>query len=47
MSDRVHGGVNTTVRAEVLGTHRPALTVIQAGIWDSAWLIEIEAIAAA
>jgi 2-iminobutanoate/2-iminopropanoate deaminase len=31
----------------ILGDHRPALTVIVAGIWDPAWLIEIEAIAAA
>lgn len=47
LSDRAHAGVNTAVRTEVLGAHRPALTVILAGIWDPAWLIEIEAIAAA
>ncbi|KQZ65322.1 hypothetical protein ASD53_18455 [Lysobacter sp. Root559] len=37
------------VRQEVLGRlpHPPALTVIVAGIYDSAWLLEIEAIAAA
>ena len=46
LSDRVHSAVNTAVRNEVLGTHRPALTVVLAGIWDPAWLIEIEAIAA-
>jgi len=46
LADRAYAEVNTTVRAEVLGTHRPALSVIQAGIWDPAWLIEIEAIAA-
>jgi len=37
------------VRQEVLGRlpHPPALTVVVAGIYDSAWLLEIEAIAAA
>jgi hypothetical protein len=35
------------VRQEVLGTHRPALTVIITGIYDERWLLEIEAIAAA
>lgn len=47
LADRADAGVNTRVRAEVLGSHRPALTVIQAGIWDPAWRVEIEAIAAA
>lgn len=37
------------VRQEVLGrlAHPPALTVVVAEIYDSAWLLEIEAIAAA
>jgi hypothetical protein len=30
----------------VLGQHAPALTVLIAGIFDEAWLLEIEAIAA-
>jgi enamine deaminase RidA (YjgF/YER057c/UK114 family) len=47
LSDRAHAAVNTAVRNDVLGDHRPALTVILAGIWDPAWLIEIEAVAAA
>ena len=47
LADRAHAGVNTAVRTEVLGTHRPALTVVLAGIWDPAWLIEIEAVAVA
>jgi enamine deaminase RidA (YjgF/YER057c/UK114 family) len=46
LSDRAHAAVNTAVRNEVLGTHHPALTVVLADIWDPAWLIEIEAIAA-
>jgi hypothetical protein len=32
--------------ASKLGDHRPALTVIIADIYDSQWLLEIEAIAA-
>jgi enamine deaminase RidA (YjgF/YER057c/UK114 family) len=37
---------NAEIRREVLGQHAPALTVIIAGIYDSRWLLEIEAIAA-
>jgi 2-iminobutanoate/2-iminopropanoate deaminase len=44
---RTDADVNSAVRREVLGDHRPALTVVLAGIFDSAWLLEIEAIAAA
>jgi 2-iminobutanoate/2-iminopropanoate deaminase len=45
LSDREHAAVNAQVRAEVLGDHRPALTVIVAEIWDPRWLVEIEAVA--
>lgn len=47
LGDRAHAAVNTAVRSEVLGEHCPALTVIITGIFDPAWLVEIEAIAAA
>ena len=47
LSDREYTPANTDIRNEVLGDHRPALTVIVAGIWDPSWLIEIEAVAAA
>jgi 2-iminobutanoate/2-iminopropanoate deaminase len=47
LADRSHAIENRDVRAEVLGDLKPALTVIIAGIFDSEWLIEIEAIAAA
>jgi len=47
LSDRQFSLENRTVRNEVLGEHSPALTVIVAEIFDSAWLLEIEAIAAA
>ena len=46
LADRSHAEVNGRVRREVLGTHRPALTVIVAEIFDPRWLLEIEAIAA-
>jgi 2-iminobutanoate/2-iminopropanoate deaminase len=35
------------VRNEVLGGRATALTVVIAGIFDAAWLVEIEATAAA
>jgi 2-iminobutanoate/2-iminopropanoate deaminase len=38
---------NRVIRQEVLGPHRPALTVIITGIFDEKWLLEIEAMAAA
>ncbi|MGJ4950977.1 RidA family protein [Bradyrhizobium sp. HKCCYLS20291] len=47
LSDRKYGVENRDVRNEVLGDLAPALTVIIAEIFDSAWLLEIEAVAAA
>lgn len=47
LSDRRYGLENRAIRAEVLGARRPALTVIVCGIFDEAWLLEIEAVAAA
>ncbi len=46
LSDRQYRDENARIRAEVLGEHRPALTIIITGIYDEAWLLEIEAIAA-
>ena len=46
LSDRRDRDVNARVRREVLGDHLPALTIIIAGIYDPAWLLEIEAVAA-
>ncbi|WP_219470447.1 RidA family protein [Nonomuraea rhizosphaerae] len=46
LSDRRYADVNGAVRREVLGDHAPALTVIIAEIFDSAWLLEVEVIAA-
>ncbi len=47
LADRRYAMENRAVRQEVLGERAPALTVIITGIFDEAWLIEIEAIAAA
>ena len=45
LSDRRHAQTNARVRREVLGEHRPGLTVVITGIYDERWLLEIEAIA--
>ncbi|MCK1511400.1 RidA family protein [Bradyrhizobium sp. 190] len=47
LSDRKYALENRQARQETLGDHAPALTVIIAGIFDEAWLLEIEAIAEA
>ncbi|GLH78744.1 enamine deaminase RidA [Bradyrhizobium sp. SSBR45G] len=47
LSDRRYSGENRDIRNEVLHDLSPALTVIIAGIFDSAWLLEIEVVAAA
>ena len=47
LSDRRHRAEFSRVRAEVLGDHRPALTVIITDIYAPEWLLEIEAIAMA
>jgi len=47
LSNRRYRQENYEVRMEVLGERSPALTVIITGIYDEAWLLEIEAIAAA
>ncbi|MCW6009320.1 RidA family protein [Micromonospora sp. CPCC 205371] len=47
LSDREHREANARIRHEVLGDHSPALTIIIAGIYDEAWLLEIEAVAVA
>jgi enamine deaminase RidA (YjgF/YER057c/UK114 family) len=46
LSDRCYAVENREIRQRQLGTATPALTVIIADIFDSAWLLEIEAVAA-
>jgi enamine deaminase RidA (YjgF/YER057c/UK114 family) len=47
LSDRSYALENREVRLRRLAGRQPALTVIVAGIFDEAWLVEIEAVAAA
>jgi len=47
LADRRYAMANREVRKAVLSDRQPALTTIICGIFDEAWLIEIEAIAAA
>ncbi|MBC6461790.1 RidA family protein [Actinomadura sp. HBU206391] len=47
LSGRQHRAANSRIRHEVLGDHRPAITIIITGIYDEAWLLEIEAVAVA
>jgi len=47
LADRAHRIPNRTVRSEVLGDRKIALTVVICDIFDSEWLLEIEAIAMA
>jgi len=46
LADRRWREANYTVRHEVLAGRSPALTVIVCEIYDPAWLVEIEAVAA-
>jgi len=46
LGDRAHSQENSAIRQEVLAGLTPALTIIIAGIYDPAWLLEIEVIAA-
>jgi 2-iminobutanoate/2-iminopropanoate deaminase len=46
LSDRADAAENSAIRREILADLTPALTIIIAGIYDPAWLLEIEAIAA-
>jgi enamine deaminase RidA (YjgF/YER057c/UK114 family) len=47
LADRRFGLENRAIRQEVLGDRRPALTAVITGIFDAAWLVEIEAVAVA
>ncbi len=45
LSDRSHREVNSDVRREVLGAHKPALTVVICELFEPGWVAEIEAVA--
>jgi 2-iminobutanoate/2-iminopropanoate deaminase len=46
LTERGDADANSRIRRELLGAHRPALTVIVAQTLESQWLLEIDAIAA-
>jgi enamine deaminase RidA (YjgF/YER057c/UK114 family) len=46
LSDRDYAEENSAIRRKVLAGLSPALTIIIAGIYDHAWLLEIEVVAA-
>lgn len=46
LADRAHAQENSAIRQEVLAGLTPALTILIAGIYDPAWLLEIEVVAA-
>lgn len=46
LSSRQYAQESGEARRRALGNHAPALTVIIAGIYDEAWLLEVEAVAA-
>jgi enamine deaminase RidA (YjgF/YER057c/UK114 family) len=47
LASRDHREANSRIRNEVLGDHRPAVTIIICDIYAEDWLLEIEAIAMA
>ncbi|QNE19596.1 RidA family protein [Kribbella qitaiheensis] len=47
LSDRQYRAENSEIRAEILGDHAPALTIIICDIYAEEWLLEIDAIAMA
>ena len=47
LSDRALVAQSAGLRQQILGGRSPALTIVIAGIFDEAWLLEIEAVAAA
>lgn len=46
LADRAYAQENSVIRQAVLAGLTPALTIIIAGIYDPAWLLEIEVVAA-
>ena len=47
LSDRSLIAQSKGLRREILGERTPAITIVLTGIYDEAWLLEIEAVAAA
>jgi 2-iminobutanoate/2-iminopropanoate deaminase len=47
LADRCYGLEYRAIRNQILGDRKCALTVVIAGIFDAAWLLEVEAVAMA
>ena len=47
LASREYAELNSEIRQEFMGNHKPALTVIITGIFNEKWLLEIDVIAAA
>jgi 2-iminobutanoate/2-iminopropanoate deaminase len=47
LSDRKYAIENRAIRTEIMGARTRALTVVICGLFDEAWLLEIEVVAAA
>lgn len=45
LASREYRNDNSRIRQEILGQRKPALTVVIAGIYDEAWLLEVDVIA--
>jgi enamine deaminase RidA (YjgF/YER057c/UK114 family) len=45
LADRAHRQALKTARTEAMGDLRPGITVVICGIYDEAWVAEIEAVA--
>ena len=46
LADRQHVVANREIRNDYLGSLAPAMTVVITGIFDSAWLMDVEVVAA-
>ncbi|MFC0809538.1 RidA family protein [Ensifer sp. P24N7] len=46
LADRQHVVANREIRNDYFGSLAPAMTVVITGIFDSAWLMEVEVVAA-
>jgi len=45
LAGRAYREANSHIRAEVVGDHRPAVTIIITGTYSEKWLLEIEEVA--
>ena len=46
LAERIYAAENRSIRREILGDRRVAMTVVIADLFDPAWLIDVEGVAA-